>query len=48
MIVQSAQPLPLLAENARFVKGCIEKLADLLESPPEPSARLTQAFRRKR
>ena len=36
-----ARPL-VLADSA------VEKIADLLDNPPAPSARLTQAFRRKR
>lgn len=36
-----SQPL-VLSDSA------MEKIADLLESPPPPSERLTQAFRRKR
>ncbi|HNH49434.1 MAG TPA: hypothetical protein PKY30_20470 [Myxococcota bacterium] len=29
-------------------EASIDKIADLIESPPSPSARLSQAFRRKR
>jgi hypothetical protein len=36
-----SQPL-VLSESA------VEKIADLLDNPPAPSARLAQAFRRKR
>jgi uncharacterized protein (DUF1778 family) len=39
----SAQAKPLVLSDS-----AVEKMADLLDRPPAPSARLTEAFRRKR